>query len=85
MDGKVCIVTGSNTGIGKETARSLAARGARVVIACRSLEKGRQAIDEIAAQTGNDTLELLSLDLGNLGSVRACANAFLEPVIPSTC
>jgi retinol dehydrogenase 12 len=75
--GRTFLITGANTGIGKETARSLAARGARVVIACRSLEKGRQAIDEIAAQTGNDTLELLSLDLGDLGSVRACADAFL--------
>ena len=77
LDGSTFLVTGANTGIGKETARALAARGATVVLACRSEENGRRAIAEIAAQTGNRRLELLALDLGDLGSVRACAQAFL--------
>jgi NAD(P)-dependent dehydrogenase (short-subunit alcohol dehydrogenase family) len=77
LDGTTLLVTGGNTGIGKETARALAARGATVLIACRSLEKGRRAIDEIATETGNRQLELLALDLGDLASVNACAEAVL--------
>jgi NAD(P)-dependent dehydrogenase (short-subunit alcohol dehydrogenase family) len=77
LDGRTFLITGANTGIGKETARALAARGARLYVACRSQSTGRQAIDEIADQTGNRNLELLSLDLGDLDSVKRCAEAFL--------
>jgi retinol dehydrogenase-12 len=77
LDGRTYLITGANTGIGKETARALAARGGRVFLACRSAPGGRQAIDEIHAETGSRSLELLSLDLGDLASVRACAEAFL--------
>ena len=77
LDGRTFLVTGANTGIGKETVRALAQRGARVFLACRSESSGRAALDEIAAQTGNRSLELLSLDLGDLDSVRRCADAFL--------
>jgi NAD(P)-dependent dehydrogenase (short-subunit alcohol dehydrogenase family) len=77
LDGRTILVTGANTGIGKETARALAARGATLLLACRSQEKGRRAVEEIAAQTGNRRLELLSLDLGDFASVRACAEGIL--------
>jgi NAD(P)-dependent dehydrogenase (short-subunit alcohol dehydrogenase family) len=77
LDGRTFLITGANTGIGKETARALASRGARVHIACRSEDKGRNAIEEIAAQTGSRELGLLLLDLGDLESVRACAQEFL--------
>lgn len=78
LDGRTFLITGANTGIGRETARALAARDARVYIAVRSEANGRRAIDEIAARTGNRTnLELLSLDLGDLDSVTRCAEAFL--------
>ena len=77
LDGRTFLLTGANTGIGKETARALASRGARLYLACRSESSGRRAIDEIAAKTGNGSLELLSLDLGDLDSVRRCAEAFL--------
>jgi retinol dehydrogenase-12 len=76
LDGRTFLITGANTGIGKETARALASRGARVHIACRSEDKGRNAIEEIAAQTGSRELGLLLLDLGDLESVRACAQEF---------
>jgi dehydrogenase/reductase SDR family protein 13 len=77
LTGRTFLITGANTGIGKETARALAARGARVHLACRSQVKGRQAIEEIGAQTGSRDLGLLELDLGDLASVRRCADAFL--------
>ena len=77
LEDRTFLVTGANTGIGKETARALSARGARVFVACRSQENGRRAIDEIAGETGSRSLELLSLDLGDLDSVRRCAEAFL--------
>jgi NAD(P)-dependent dehydrogenase (short-subunit alcohol dehydrogenase family) len=77
LDGRTFLITGANTGIGKETARALAGRGARLYLACRSETAGRQAIEEIGNQTGNRKLALLSLDLGDLDSVRQCADAFL--------
>lgn len=77
LTGRTFLVTGANTGIGKETVRGLAGRGARVVLAGRSAERTREAIDEIAAETGNTDLDHLPLDLGDLASVRAAAATFL--------
>ena len=77
-----CVVTGANTGIGKETARGLAARGARVIMACRSLDKARPVLDELRAATGNDRLELIGLDLADLASVRRCAEELLARDLP---
>jgi retinol dehydrogenase 12 len=75
--GRVALVTGANTGIGLVTARELAAQGAHVFIACRSLERGQEAINEIRTVVPSANVELLALDLGDLESVRACAMAFL--------
>jgi retinol dehydrogenase-12 len=77
LDGRVFLVTGANTGIGRETVRAVAARGARVYLAGRSEAKTRPVMDEIAARTGNRGLAFIPLDLGDLASVRACAEAFL--------
>jgi len=66
--GRVAIVTGANTGLGFETARMLAARGASVVLAVRDVEKGRQA----AARMGGD-VRVQALDLTSLDSIRAAA------------
>ncbi len=82
LSGRVALVTGANTGIGFVTARELASSGAHVFIACRSLEKGQAAVDEIRKLTGSDKVELLALDLGDLESVRACAAAFLARDLP---
>jgi NAD(P)-dependent dehydrogenase (short-subunit alcohol dehydrogenase family) len=57
--------------------RAVAARGAQVFLACRSEQRTQPVIEEIAAQTGNGALHFLELDLGDLGSVRACAQSFL--------
>jgi retinol dehydrogenase 12 len=85
LDSKTYLVTGANTGIGRETARSLAGRGATVVFACRSEAKTRPVIDAIASETGNDSLRFLALDLGELESVRACAQEFLSWGEPLHC
>lgn len=76
MQGKVCIITGSNTGIGKETARGLAQRGATVVLACRDVEKATGARDDIAKSTGRSDVEVEALDLGSAASIRAFAARF---------
>ncbi len=69
-DGKVVIITGCNTGIGKETALELARRGARVYMACRSFERCENARKEIIALTGNTNVFNLTLDLTSMESVR---------------
>lgn len=78
LDGRTFLVTGANSGIGRETVLELAGRGARVFLANRSEQKTRPVIDKIVAQTGNSALEFVSLDLGDLASIRACANEFLQ-------
>lgn len=76
--GKSFVVTGANTGIGKETVRALARRGAHIVLACRSEEKTRPVLDELQAESPRAELEFVALDLGDLSSVRACATELLR-------
>ena len=78
QSGRVAIVTGSNSGIGFETAKALALRGARVVLACRSEDKGRAAVEAIEAAGPSGSVELGLLDLSSLDSVRAFAESFLD-------
>jgi retinol dehydrogenase-12 len=78
----VALVTGANTGIGRVTARELARLGMHVIVACRSEEKGREAVAAIRRETGSDSVELLRLDLTSLASVRAAAREFLAKGIP---
>jgi retinol dehydrogenase-12 len=75
--GRTFLVTGGNTGIGLATAMELARRGGRVYVASRSESKGSHAVASIVAATGNPDVVYLPLDLGDLASVRACADAFL--------
>jgi len=74
--GRVAVVTGANTGIGFETARMLAARGAHVILACRSAEKGEAAVSRIMAEKPPGKAELMLLDLSDLDSVAAFASVF---------
>jgi NAD(P)-dependent dehydrogenase (short-subunit alcohol dehydrogenase family) len=73
VDGKVAVITGSNVGIGKETAVGLAAKGATTVLACRNQAKAAAAATEVKQRSGRDDVHVVPLDLGDLGSVRACA------------
>jgi retinol dehydrogenase 12 len=77
LSGRTLVVTGGNTGIGRAAARAFAERGGRVFIAGRSREKGQAAVAGIAAETGNDAVTFLHLDLADLSSVRRCAAEFL--------
>lgn len=77
MSGKVCLVTGANTGIGRVTAVELARAGATVILACRSRERAEGVIQEITAATSEQQAVFIPLDLGRFESVRACADAVL--------
>jgi NAD(P)-dependent dehydrogenase (short-subunit alcohol dehydrogenase family) len=82
LKGKVFIVTGATSGIGKVTALELARQGAHVVLACRSADKTAAVIEEIKRETGNPDVDFLALDLGDLTAVRASAQAFLDRGLP---
>jgi NAD(P)-dependent dehydrogenase (short-subunit alcohol dehydrogenase family) len=74
--GRTAIVTGANTGIGLETARMLALKGASVVLACRNPEKGKAAVDQVLAARPSGRASLAVLDLSDLDSVAAFAAKF---------
>ena len=76
LTGRTAIVTGANSGLGLYTALELARHGAQVVLACRNQSKGAEAIDYLRRQAGGIDVELASLDLADLGSVRKFATAF---------
>lgn len=77
IDGKVSIVTGSNTGLGRSTALALARQGSYVILASRSEERTAPVVAEIGRQVGHDRVEFLELDLSSLAAVRKAADAFL--------
>ncbi len=86
LSGKNALVTGANTGIGQETARVLALRGAHVIMACRNLEKAEQARQSIlksaGGRIGDSQIDLLELDLNSLAKTRQSAEEFSRRNIP---
>jgi NAD(P)-dependent dehydrogenase (short-subunit alcohol dehydrogenase family) len=76
MDNKVCMVTGANAGIGKQTAAELARRGAHVVMVARSRERGEIARADIISLTGNNRVDLLVADLSSQAAIRAMVAEF---------
>lgn len=78
LSGKTAIVTGSNTGIGYETALDLYQKGAKVYVACRNQEKALTAIEKMKAQGGTGELVYQNLDLASLRSVKAFADTILK-------
>jgi NAD(P)-dependent dehydrogenase (short-subunit alcohol dehydrogenase family) len=78
LSGRTFVVTGGNSGLGYETARALARKRARVVIACRDAGKAQSAIAALRAETAGADVSFLELDLASLASVRKFADAFRE-------
>lgn len=75
---KFYIVTGANSGIGFETAKSLADKGAHVVLACRNIEKAKSAKNAIVQHNPPSKIEILQLDLANLASITAFADEYRQ-------
>jgi NAD(P)-dependent dehydrogenase (short-subunit alcohol dehydrogenase family) len=76
MKGKLAIVTGPTSGIGREIATQLAAQGAEVVLACRDVVKGQATLEEIAHRTGAKAVSVIHVDVANQASIREFAKAF---------
>lgn len=69
MSGKVAVITGANAGLGIETAKAMAAKGARIIMACRNAEKAQAAASSIRAFAPNTAVDIRAIDLGDLSSV----------------
>lgn len=78
LGGKVCLVTGANAGIGLETARGLAERGARVWLLCRNAQRGEAAAAQLREEVGSREIRCGTLDVSERASVRAFAAHFPE-------
>jgi len=76
MPGKVCMVTGANTGLGYEISLILAGMGATVVLVCRNKHKGEEARKRMIAATGNERIELIVADLSSQESIRELVHYF---------
>jgi NAD(P)-dependent dehydrogenase (short-subunit alcohol dehydrogenase family) len=76
MQGKICMVTGANSGIGKATALALAQMGAAVVMVCRDRARGEQARSEITTKSRNNAVDLLQADLSSQQSIRQLVENF---------
>jgi NAD(P)-dependent dehydrogenase (short-subunit alcohol dehydrogenase family) len=83
LRGRVAVVTGAAGGLGAETARALASKGADVTLGCRDAARGEQVAAEIRRATGNDAVQAEALDLLDHASIRAFAERFLarHPVL----
>ncbi len=78
MNGRVCMITGANSGIGKATALGLAKLGATVVMVCRDRERGESVLKEISQRSRNTSISLLVTDLASQKSIRQLAKKFID-------
>src|SRR5438128_3146518 len=76
MQGKICMVTGANSGIGKATALALAQMGATVVMVCRDRARGEEARSEITTKSRKNAVDLLQADLSSQQSIRQLVETF---------
>jgi NAD(P)-dependent dehydrogenase (short-subunit alcohol dehydrogenase family) len=77
LSGKLVLITGGASGLGTETARAMAAKGAHIVIAARDMAKGEEAAKTVREAAGMGNADVIALDLGSLASIRQCAETFL--------
>ena len=80
LSGRTALVTGANSGIGWHTSKQLAAHGARVVLACRDVSRGKQAADRIVAGNPSANVEVAELDLASMASIRKLAEVWTGPL-----
>mmetsp|Transcript_9877 Transcript_9877/g.24673 ORF Transcript_9877/g.24673 Transcript_9877/m.24673 type:complete len:325 (-) Transcript_9877:380-1354(-) len=73
LDGKVCLVTGANQGLGLQTSEELAARGAHLYMVCRNAQRGQEAVEAVKAKTGNQNVHLKVCDVSSLESCASLA------------
>lgn len=78
MKGKIVVITGSNSGIGKATAETIAAMGATVIMVCRDAQKGESARQEVIRKSGNEQVYLELCDFSRQASIHASGRAFRE-------
>lgn len=76
MTGRTVVVTGANSGLGLETVVALARAGATVVLCSRDPQRGAQALGQAQRRSGSDRIELASLDLASVASIRAFVEGF---------
>ena len=77
LTGKIVVITGGNTGLGKDVASDLAKRGAIVIIACRNKEQGEETARKINKDVGNSAVKFMFIDMASLDSIKNFANTFL--------
>jgi len=77
MKDKIILITGANSGIGKEATRALAKKGATIIMACRNLEKAEPVCEMIQAESENPNIEVMKLDLASLKLIRNFTQEFL--------
>ncbi|XP_010530130.1 PREDICTED: dehydrogenase/reductase SDR family member 12 [Tarenaya hassleriana] len=82
IDGKNCVVTGANSGIGYATAKGLASQGATVYMVCRNKERGEEALSKIQSSTGNKNLHLEVCDLSSVQEIKSFASRFASKDVP---
>jgi NAD(P)-dependent dehydrogenase (short-subunit alcohol dehydrogenase family) len=76
LSGKVCLITGANSGLGKATSLALARMGAQVVMLSRDAQRGQAAVDEVRRESNNSRVELLLADVSSQRSIRKAADEF---------
>ncbi|GER29367.1 NAD(P)-binding Rossmann-fold superfamily protein [Striga asiatica] len=82
IEGKNCVVTGANSGIGYSTAEGLASRGATVYMVCRNKERGEAALSEIQSATGNKNVYLEVCDISSISDVKSFVSRFSSRDVP---
>ncbi|KAF8106684.1 hypothetical protein N665_0135s0029 [Sinapis alba] len=82
IQGKNCVVTGANSGIGYAAAEGLASRGATVYMVCRSKERGQEALSKIQNSTGNQNVYLEVCDLSSVNDIKSFASSFASKDVP---
>ncbi|KAI8979144.1 hypothetical protein BDF20DRAFT_818893 [Mycotypha africana] len=78
LTGKIAIITGSNTGIGKVCAFEMAKKNCTVILACRNKEKSEAVVEQIKSETGNQNVDFIQINLLKLASIKAFVDAFLS-------